>query len=218
LLLPLALAIGVSSARLHRLSGTVGLISENGPLMRLFADTDIGRVEASWTGPTGTPLHAWYSTGMKLPFGEHNTVRFHGYVGDPEILERLRMEGSRGFSPWERLVRRGRNVRLLVFGVNNYPNPEADFRGDPWRASLMRGYRLVLINVLLPLAAIGLWSMRKQRAAAIVVLANLATPMIVAAIFFSEARYRVPYDVFLIIAATVGATTLASQLDRLRRS
>jgi hypothetical protein len=49
----------------------------------------------------------------------------------------------------------------------------------------------------------------RRRVAGIVVLANLATIVVVAAVYFAEARYRVPYDPFLIVAATVGVAALA---------
>jgi hypothetical protein len=42
--------------------------------------------------------------------------------------------------------------------------------------------------------------------------------VVTAAFFYAEARYRVPYDPFLIIAATAGVAAVVRRLDLLRRA
>jgi hypothetical protein len=204
LVAPLLLAIVGSSIRLHRLTGRFGLISENGAVMKLFADTTVSRIEASWTSADGTSHVAWFSPAMNHPVREEDIVRLKGYVGDPDVLERIRKARVDRMSLAQRAKRMKRHVVHLV--SRNFPNPEEDFHGDPRRAWLQRAFARATLG-LLPLAAIGVFSMRR-RVAGIVVIANLVTIVVVAACFYAEARYRVPYDPFLVIAATAGLASL----------
>jgi hypothetical protein len=81
-------------------------------------------------------------------------------------------------------------------------------------------YRITL--VLIPLALVGIVALLGQRAgpsriAGLVVAVQLASVVIVAALYFAEPRYRVPYDPFLLIAAVVGLGTIARRGMRLYR-
>lgn len=215
--LPVVIAVAGSSWRLRRLSGRVGLISENDNVMLLFGSTSIGRIEASWTTPSGGRYSAWFSPQMNLPIKRpEDLLRFEGYVADPEILARVRNERVRQTPLSERLVRMRRNVEHLV--QRNYPNPEEDFaRKDFRRAWLQRTFRRATL-ALLPLALLGLWSMRRRGIVCWLVLANFVTVVVTAAFFYAEARYRVPYDPFLVIAATAGAAAVVRRQDRFRRA
>ena len=214
LLLPLACAIGGSSYRLYTLSGRIGLISENEAIMRLFGSTSVSRVEATWESKDGRTRSAWFSPAMQHPVKEEDIVRFHGYVADPRILGAIREERVRATPISDRLRRMRRNVEHLV--LRNYPNPEEDFNRDPRRAFLQRMFRQATL-VLLPFAAIGLIVLRR-RVEAIVLVANFLTAIITAALYYAEARYRVPYDPFLIIAAVVGFSGTARYLEQAWRA
>jgi hypothetical protein len=206
--LPLLITIGASAERLHRLSGRYGLISENGELNRVFADTDVGKLESEWIDPHGRPNGAWYSPQNKQPLRPESIVRFRGYIGDPEILERIRREHVEGVPIVRRIERALRNASYLVW--RNYPNPEEDFRADPRRRRLQRFFANATL-ALLPLAVLGLAAARRS-SAALVVASQLVTIAVVAAFYFAEARHRVPYDPFLVIAGISGGARIARRL------
>jgi hypothetical protein len=210
--LPLAIALVGSAIRLHHLSGHYGLISENGPVMKLFADTDVGKIESTWVGPQGQRWTAWYSPGTKAPVRPEHVASFQGYIGDPEILERIRKDRLRGVSVKRRLRRMWHNVTFLAW--NAPMNPEGDFVRQPMRGFLQDLYYRATL-VLIPLGLIGTMGLLSRRAgptrvAGLVVAVQLASVVIVAALYFAEPRYRVPYDPFLLIAAVAGLGTIAS--------
>jgi len=207
---PILLTLAFSSYRLHSLSGTWGLISENGPLMRVFGETEVGRVESRWVTPTGVQYGAWYAAGLRKPFTEANTVRYNGYQGDAAILNGIREERLKGVPVSARVRRASENVKALV--LQNFPNPEADFHGDITRLKLSRVFRKILYWVL-GFAVIGLFAIVRPKttstaagfAAGVIVVANLLTVVALPLTFYTEARYRVPYDPFILVAAAVGA-------------
>ena len=207
---PLAVTIAASAERLHRLSGRYGLISENGELNRVFADTDVGRLESTWVGPHGEPNSAWYSPQNKHPLRPGSVVQFRGYIGDPVLLERIRRQRLQGVSLSRRIGRALRNVSYLAW--RNYPNPEEDFHGDPRRARLQRFFAQATL-ALVPLAVIGLRGAAARRSSAVLVIAaQLVTIVVVAAFYFAEARHRVPYDPFLVAAGVSGGARSVAQL------
>jgi hypothetical protein len=66
-----------------------------------------------------------------------------------------------------------------------------------------------LLHALLPLSAIGLVSTAWRRTPVLVVAAAyVATVVAVAALFWGEMRYRVPYDTFLVLLGLEGARVL----------
>jgi len=211
---PIAIAMGLSSLRLHRLSGRFGLVSENGPLMRLFGETDVGRVEASWTTPDGRRYFAWYAAGLKKPYTEETTFRFDGYVGDPDILDAERRARLATTPLGARVARAWKNLTSLVW--RSFPFPEADFHASKPRLALSRVFRKTLY-ALLALAPVGLSVMVRRGPAAVVVVANLATVALLPTMFYAEARYRVPYDPFVILAAAAGAEVVLRWLEEQRR-
>lgn len=211
---PIAIAMGLSSLRLHRLSGRFGLVSENGPLMRLFGETNVGRVEASWTTPNGSRYFAWYAAGLKKPYTDETTFRFDGYVGDPDILDAERRARLATTPFGARAARAWRNLTSLVW--RSFPFPEADFHASKPRLELSRVFRKTLY-ALLALVPVGLSAMVRRGPAAVVVIANLATVALLPTLFYAEARYRVPYDPFVILAAAAGAEVILRWLEEQRR-
>jgi hypothetical protein len=218
--LPIVLAIGFSAYRFHHITGRWALISDNGPLMRLFGETEVGFVECWWPTPAGTQYGAWYGAALRKPFTERNTFKFTGYQGDETILNHEREERLSKMSWRARLGLASFNVKSLV--LSNFPNPEGDFHGNITRLKLARVYRKILYW-LLGLGLLGLFAMRRawRPEATIIVVANLMTVVTLPLIFYTEARYRVPYDPFIIIAAAVGIGTVLRWLfwarDRLTR-
>jgi hypothetical protein len=207
LVLPFLLILAFSSIRLYRLSGRIGMINLYEQAQRLFGETDVEKLDASWKAPNGEAWTWWASPHTKQPVHREHTVHIAGFIADPVKLSEIRERRLRGV-PWTaRAMRTLDNVALLV--VRNSTWPEYDFRRVRFRAQLQLWYRQLLVP-LLGLAFVGLFYLRRHRAAALVVYANLGTIIFVAAVYLGEARYRVPYDPFLIVLAAVGGTAVAS--------
>jgi hypothetical protein len=213
LALPVAIALSVTSVRFHRLTGRWGLMNDSG-LNRIWADTDICKVEATWRTPNGEEWTYWFSPPSKPAIKPSDSVTFRGYIVDPDILERIRLERLRGVPLRDRLRRKLHNVSLLLFG--NLPWPESNYRepirfvGFPssvQRQGVAAGFRDALAFVFLPLCAVGLVLGRRNRTM-LILAANLVTVLIAAWFFFGEARYHVPYDPFIVVLAVVGAYEL----------
>jgi hypothetical protein len=119
------------------------------------------------------------------------------------------------------------NVKLLITG--NLPWPESNYHNDIsllgqtepiTRFELQEYFRDVFIFGVLPLCALGLALGRRNRAM-LIAAANLVTVVFTAAVFFGEARYRIPYDSFALVLAVVGASEIYERArglaGRLRR-
>ncbi len=204
LAVPMVVALGVSSLRLHRLSGRWGLISENANLNRLFADTDVCQVESTIVAG-GERFNSYFRPPAKTPCEARDIVRLTGFIGDAQILEPIRRERLRGVSWTHRLTRAARNVELLA--AHNPLFPEAGYMDISWRADLQNGFAWGVLVVILPLCAVGLVLGRPDRLK-LITLANFAAVVVAAARYYGESRYRVPYDPFAILFAVVGAYEL----------
>ena len=214
--LPLVVTIAASAARMHALSGHWGLISESG-VNRVWADTDICKLEANWRTPGGGQFGYWFSPPSKQPCGADGTVTFTGFIADSAILDKIRRNHLRGVSAWSRLTRKAHNASLLI--DDNLPWPESNYRDPPWRGALQLQFRVLVKFVVLPLCALGLL-LGPRNATTLILAANLATVVVAAAVFFGEARYHVPYDPFAIVLAVVGAHEVvrrSARFFRLRR-
>jgi hypothetical protein len=214
LAVPMLVAIAVSSVRLHRLSGQWGLISENANLNRLFADTDVCRVETTYTAANGARVGWHFKPPAKVPCDEDNVVRFVGFVGDARILEPIRRSRLRGVSLFARVERALQNVGLLA--AKNDLFPEGGYEDLRWRAQLLHGFASGALYGVLPLCAIGLVLGRPDRLK-FLTLANFGAVAVAAARYYGESRYRVPYDPFAILFAVVGLHELGARAGTLRR-
>lgn len=201
-LVPWLVVIAFSVGRYHRLTGHWGLISENGTLNRLFADTTVGRVQAYWLAPNGDKWNFQVEPPCKKRMGEHDLIVLKGYIADAEVLGPVRRTRLEGKSVGYRVYRAFNNVRLLW--DRNTPWPEDERARVGMRRSLQQGFNGVARWVVIPLACLGVIVLRK-RAALVVVLAHLVTLVILSMFFFPEARYRVPYDPFLLCVGLAGA-------------
>ncbi len=226
---PVALALAITTVRFHALAGHWGLMSESAA-NRLWADTDVCKIEAHWVSPNGEDWGYLFSPPSKPPRKPSDTVTFDGYIIDPVLLDGIRLERMRGVSLHARIARKLGNVRLLVAG--NLPWPESNYQDDIsflgltpsiTRHRLQSFFADLLVFGVLPWSAIGIAFGRRNRTMLILV-ANLFTVVFSAAFFFGEARYHVPYDPFLILLAVAGfyeffksARTFASRL-RFRRA
>ena len=92
LAVPMLLAVAASAVRLHGLSGRWGLISENANLNRLFADTDVCRVEATFASPSGERFFWMFNPPAKPSCEGEDVVRLDGFLGDPQLIEPIRRD------------------------------------------------------------------------------------------------------------------------------
>ncbi len=209
LLLPLLVAIGFSSVRLYRLSGRIGMINLYEQAQRLFGETSVGKLDAAWIAPNGERWTWWAAPHTKRPVKPQDAVRIDGFIADPEKLAAIRAERLRGV-PWTaRVARAADNVKLLA--LRNVPWPEDE---EARRAAFRVKLQIAFGNILMPvlaLCAIGLCFLRRHRMAAVVLWTQLTTIVFVGAVYLGEARYRVPYDPFILIAASVGVDAVVSR-------
>jgi hypothetical protein len=205
----LTATVGWGAARYHRLSGRWGLISDNATMTRLWADTDYGRIVAIWRAPDGYPMSYIFESPPKAELGLHHELRFDGYIGDPVQIERARRNEVHYMTASERVMRWLANVRLL-FGDNTLW-PESTHQGNGWRRTADRVSTGFLLAVVLPLAFAGLVScVLRPTLVPTVCAAHVVTMLVVAAFFYAEQRYRVPYDLLLVVLALEGARALVS--------
>lgn len=212
----LTATVGWGAARYHRLSGRWGLISDNSTMTRLWADTDYGRIVAIWRAPDGYPMSFLFESPPKAELGLHRELRFDGYIGDPVQIDRARRNEVHYMTLGERVARWVANVRLLF--VDNSLWPESMHQGNGWRRTADRGSKVFLLAVVLPLAFVGMVSfIRRPTLVPTVCVAHLLTMLVVAAFFYAEQRYRVPYDLLLVVLALEGARVLRLLAPAARR-
>jgi hypothetical protein len=182
-------------------------------MTRVWADTDYGKIRATYTGPDGRNSDYYFESPPKNETGEHHELYFRGYVGDPALLEQGRREFVKHMTGRERVVRWVSNVRLLF--VHNSLWPDSMHAQTGWRNTWLEASKATLLAVLCPLAILGIVScVRRPTTALVVCAAHVVTMLVVAAFFFAEARYRIPYDIFLMVLALEGARRWAPAVAR----
>ena len=211
--LPLMAMMTFSAIRFHRITGRVGLISDNGPVQRVFGETDVGRLESTWTAANGDRWGFWFCPNPKRPVAEKDIVRFEGYIGDPAIMALITKQRLTGVPYSARLRRMFDNVTLLA--SRNRIWPEEEYRGVRFRAQLQDIFEVATV-IVLPFTALGLY-LTRRRPEALVLVANVFTILLVGALYLGEARYRVPYDPFMLVFGVIGAHGLARWLAGLPR-
>lgn len=208
---PLLVMMGASSLRFYRLMGRPGLIAAYEPIQRVFAETDVVKIESGWTTASGERWTFWFKSAAKdvyKPITPGTTEVFEGFIADPEILGEIKRRRLANVPTSARIGRMLNNVSLLI--AKNRPWPESDTQVK-YRRVLMIGYSNA-IWVVLGLAMVGVFALKRSRAAEMLVRAQLLTIFLVGAIYIGEARYRVPYDPLLIVVATVGLFAIARQV------
>jgi hypothetical protein len=198
---PWVAVLAFSIARFHQLTGHFGLISENSQLNRLFSDTTVGTVEGHWRAANGDAWSFVVQPPTKYRMGERERVVVAGYFADPALLAPIREARLRDKTLLWRAHRAFDNVRLL-WDKNN-PWPEEERARSGFRKLTQDAFNQVARWAVIPLAMLGLVVLPK-RAAYVVVLTHLVTLVILSMFFLPEARYRVPYDPFLILLASAG--------------
>ena len=195
------------AVRYHGLSGRWGLISDNGAMGRLGADTSYSKVRATWKAPDGAEMSFQFESPPKAEMGQHRELVFDGYIGDPVTLDRARRNEVHYMSTGERLARWANNVRPLFVDGSLWPVSS----GSGWRRACYSASQVALMGVLCPLALLGMISgLRKRALVPLLCTAQVLTVLLIAAFFCGEQRYRMPYDVFLVILALEGVRASVS--------
>ena len=199
----LTAAVAFGAVRYHALSGRWGLISDNAAMTRVWADTNYGAIRSD--------QGFYFESPPKMELGERRELKVEGYIGDPATLDRARLDEVRRMSLQQRVVRWLGNVPLLF--VHNALWPDSTNVDGGWREAWLDASKAVLLAVLCPLAILGILScLRRPSVVLVVCAAHVLTMLVVAAFFFAEARYRMPYDMFLMVLALAGALVVARWL------
>jgi hypothetical protein len=208
----LTVTVASGAWRYHHLSGgRWGLISDNSTMTRLWADTNYGRVQARWRAPDGAVMSFLFESPPKAELGLHRELEITGYIGDSVQIEAARRNEVHYMTLGERLLRWAGNVRLLF--VDNTLWPDSMHQGDGWRKAAFAASKWLLLAVLCPLALVGIASCAwRPRLVPLVCAAHVLTMIVVAAFFYAEQRYRVPYDLAIVILALEGARWMASSI------
>jgi hypothetical protein len=135
------------------------------------------------------------------PALESETIRFVGYIGDPEIHKEIRRACYARTGTLEQVRYSLVNASLLWFIGHQWPEIEKNRRTFyPVVAVYRRIYQVVLW--LPSLIGIGWALSRIRRHPALALCAwQLVTSITVAAIFFGTIRLRTPYDPYAMILA-----------------
>lgn len=212
---PILVILGFSAVRFHEYTGRWGLVSENGAINRVFGATRLGRIEAYWSYH-GEGYGAWFTPPAKSPVKAQDRVVFEGYIGEEAILDRIREEHYALENTRQHVRRMYRNTKMLLYR-NIFPEDDFVANGrQPIRAKLQYAYRTILIN-LLPFAAFGVLAMlatKRRRVVGLLFAAHAVTLIVVAALYFAEARMRMPYDPFVIVAAVAGGSATYTLVQR----
>ncbi len=205
----LAGAVACGTVRYQAITGHGGLISDNSAMMRLFADTDYSKVRST--------AGFFFEAPSKVQAREHHELVVTGYVGQPQPLERARVQAVRGLPLLARARRFAWNISLLF--VDNDLWPENAHLGKSWRRAYNDVTKVLMLVLVCPLAGLGLIScVRKPRTALVIASAHVVTAILVAGFFLGECRYRAPNDTFFLLLALEGARCLVgAAIDRLRR-
>ncbi len=197
----LTAAVAYGALRYHALCGRWGLISDNTEISRLMADTNYGAVRSK--------QGFFFAPAPKNEVGETRELVVDGYLVDPVVLDRARRNEVHYMSAGDRIARWASNVRFLF--VKNSLWPPSTHQGTGWRKTLDELTHTGLLYVLCPLTFLGMIaSMLRPRVATVVCTMQVLTMLVVAAFFCGEQRYRVPYDVFIVLLSLEGIRATVS--------
>jgi hypothetical protein len=206
--------VGWGAWRHHHLQGQWGLLSDNGPMGRLGADTTYTKVQAHWRAPDGAMLSYAFESPPRAALGQFRELDIDGYVGDPAQLERARVQEVSHMKLGERLARWLKNTTMLFVGGTLWP-----LKISGWRLKAYDYSQDLLLFGIYPLAALGMIARaRWPTVLSVVCTAHLLTALVIGAFYGGEQRYRMPYDVFaMLLAFDVLCGTAAWVGARIRR-
>lgn len=211
--IPLALALGLSSARLHRHTGRFGLVSENGSFnlvfgrchptkIRAIPDGKENRTDIHFRPPPFLQLQNHRRKHKDSAFELHqalgDSIEYKGYIGDSRAHMRYIRRCVKKTGWMGQLKYSLTHIALLWKYNISWP----DSGKRPWRPPQRwwqeKHNTWFAIPALLALGFIGF--PRRTLRQGIVAL-NLLALLLLAAVFFGGARFRCPYDPLIILLA-----------------
>lgn len=157
-------------------------------------------------------LPAWHPLALRPALGGE-TIRFVGYVGDPDAQREIRRQCYAKTGVLGQLRMSFVNVGLSWFVDRQWPEME---RGRQRFLPVLDVYHAIFAIVIWAPSMLGMfaaiWWLRRRPALAVVGW-QLLSSIVVAAIFFGTIRLRTPYDPYAFILAAEGALLVA---DRVR--
>ncbi|HET6582970.1 MAG TPA: hypothetical protein VFG69_05980, partial [Nannocystaceae bacterium] len=154
----------------------------------------IPNFRVAWKLPDGHPL-------ALRPVLGHESIKFVGFIGDPEIHREIRRRCYAETGLWGQVRISFVDLMLSWFVDRQWPEME---RGRERFLGVLDGYRTVFqIFVLVPsLVGVGYAIARLRRRPELALVAwQVVNYMVLAAIFFGTLRLRSPYDPYAIILA-----------------
>lgn len=147
----------------------------------------------------------------------HESIRFVGYIGDPEIHRELRKECFRRTGFIGQLRYTIGNISLQWFFARQWPDQEPSSR---WVLPISDTYRyFFMVFVLVPsLVGMGIAIRRiRERPELAIIGLQILGSIIIAGIFFGDVRLRTPYDPYALILAILGWAWIVSAVRNWRR-
>lgn len=216
---PLLSILTFSAMRMKFLTGHYGLVSDNGPVTRLFGETDYLRVHAKWEEGGGSYYFVLVPPQKNLT-GDRAELNMQGYICDEEILDRKRKEFIATQTVWQRVSRYANNIWVLVGSGTTWP--ENDYARSALRNTLQQVNAGIMYGALTPLFLIGIGLAYRSRrtlsergrAALYLCSVPFITVAYAGAVYYGEARHRVPYDGLIWMFALVTIERIASWVAR----
>lgn len=221
--LPVALALGVSAARIEFHNRHFGLVSTNGPLNFVFGRCHNAILEAhardgrGFFGPPAFGALEAYEKRypdavVRLEPARGRVLRFRGHMWDERPLYAL-AEQCIQTTGWAKQASYAATHVALLFG---YDTIWPDGGIARWRRPIGLWCRAYLALVT-PALVFGLFrALSRRRGREGLVAAQIWALVLVAIVYFGEARYRAPYDgLVFAVAFPVYADAIRALLRRL---
>jgi hypothetical protein len=148
-------------------------------------------------------LPSWHPMALR-PVLEEESVRFVGYIGDPEIHREIRKQCYAKSGVWHQIRMSFVNVMLTWFVDRQWPEME---KGREIFLPIVDVYSVLFQIVIWAPSMLGMglgvWWIRRRPALTLVAW-QIVNSIVVAAIFFGTIRLRTPYDPYAFILAVEG--------------
>lgn len=220
---PLALILAFSAHRLHEQTGSLGVVSTNGPLNFVFGRCHNTGLEAktrdsrSFFGPP--------SLGSLLEFErEHpgSIVKLDPAFGEKLTIRAPMWDAAANYRLAASCVKRTGYLRQVSYAVTHvallwgYNSMWPDQGQEPsWRVPMVISCRAHALFILPPVALALILAWQRRRARSMLLALHVWSMIVIAMFYFGDTRYRAPYDGLLIVLAV--QTYLEVGLD-LRRA
>lgn len=156
-------------------------------------------------------LPTWHPMALRPVLGEES-VRFVGYIGDPEIHREIRKQCYAKSGVWHQIRMSFVNVMLTWFVDRQWPEME---KGREIFLPIVDVYSVLFQVVIWAPSMLGMglgvWWIRRRPALALVAW-QIVNSIVIAAIFFGTIRLRTPYDPYAFILAVEGVLWASPRL------